>query len=321
LALFVFAVITGESAGYTDHGVLSMFGAAAVAGTAFLWWQRRARHPLLELGYLRNGVFSASNIVAFAAYFATFAIFFFTALYMRVVVGMSGYRVAALFLPMMGAMILASLIAGRWTARSGARAPIVTGCVLFGVGLLLTDRYISSHPAYTPLTIALAIAGLGIGIIVVPTTFAATNAVPQARAGMASSAINTSREVGAVLGTAVLGAIVNAQLTSHLTAQLHSLGIPASFQGLVIDAVEHGGLPNSSQTSSAVAQYGKIVNEVIDAAYKAFYAGLHVSLLVSAAIVLAAAIVAAVLFRQARPADSTPPVDFPLSARPSIPPR
>jgi hypothetical protein len=131
---------------------------------------------------------------------------------------------------------------------------------------------------------------------VVPTTFAATNAVPAARVGMASSAVNTSREIGAVVGTAVLGAIVNAQLTSQLTDQLRRLGVPANFQGIVIGAVEHGGLPSGSQTGSAVDQYGSIVTKVIDAAYGAFYSGLHACLLISAVVVLGAAIVAAVGF-------------------------
>jgi hypothetical protein len=70
--------------------------------------------------------------------------------------------------------------------------------------------------------------------------------------------------------------------------------VPASFQGLVLDAVEHGGLPTGAQTSAAVDQYGSIVQKVINAAYDAFYSGLHVALLVSAVVVLCAAALAAV---------------------------
>ena len=298
LAMLVFAVINGESMGYTDPGVLTLFAAAVAAGAGFVWWERRARHPLLLLGYLRNRTFAASNIVAFAAYFGTFAIFFFSALYLRVVVGDSGYQIALQFLPMMVAMVLASLFAGRWTAWVGPRVPVVVGCILFGAGLLLTDRFLGTHPAYLPLAIGLVIAGVGVGITVVPTTFAGTGAVPAERVGMASSAVNTSREIGAVVGTAVLGAIVNGQLTSHLTSQLRALGVPANFQGIVIGAVEHGGLPSGSESSSAVAQYGSVVTKVINAAYAAFYDGLHVCLIVSAIVVLVAAAVAAVGFTE-----------------------
>lgn len=298
LALLVFAVIEGESAGYASGAIVALFAAATVGGAAFVWWQHKARHPLLELRYLRNPMFAASNIVAFAAYFGTFAIFFFSALFLRVVVGNSGFEIATQFLPMMIAMILASLAAGRWTSIAGPRAPVVTGCLLFGAGLLLTDRYLGVHPSYLPLALSLVVAGVGIGIVVVPITFAATSAVPAERVGMASSAVNTSREIGAVVGTAVLGAIVNAQLTTHLTEQLRRLGVPANFQGIVIGAVEHGGLPSGEQSTSAAAQYGEIVNEVISAAYDAFYAGLHVCLLVSAVVVLVSAVVAAAGFRR-----------------------
>ncbi len=58
--------------------------------------------------------FVTSNVVAFCSYFAVFAIFFFTALYLEEVAGYSGYRIALAFLPMTILMILASLLAGRW---------------------------------------------------------------------------------------------------------------------------------------------------------------------------------------------------------------
>ena len=82
--------------------------------------------------------FVAANLVAFCAYFATFAVFFFTALYLQEVVGYNGYQIALAFLPMTTLMIAASLVAGRWTAVVGPRWSIFVGCLLFGAGLLLT---------------------------------------------------------------------------------------------------------------------------------------------------------------------------------------
>ena len=68
---------------------------------------------------------------------------------------------------------------------------------------------------------------------------------------MAASATNTSREIGAVTGVAVLGALVNSQLRSDLTGRLQHLGIPANFQSIVIHAIETGGVPSSGNTSGA----------------------------------------------------------------------
>jgi len=153
---------------------------------------------------------------------------------------------------------------------------------------------------------ALALAGVGIGATVVPITSSVLAAVPAERSGMAASAANTSREIGAVTGVAVLGALVNAQLSAHLTSQLKHLGIPANFQSIVIKAVETGAVPSSANTAgaggAAAAGHESLVQKVIYAAYSAFHAGLHTALYVSAVLVFAAGVLAAVTLGR-RPAE------------------
>src|ERR1019366_857517 len=158
------------------------FGAAAAA--AFFWWESRTAYPLLDLKYLRVPTFLTANIVAFCAYFATFAVFSCTALYLVEVVGYTGYQIALAFLPMTALMIISSLLAGRWAAMAGPRWSIFAGLLLFGAGLLLTTLTLSPHPAYTPLAAALGLTGIGIGATVVPIPSAALSAVPPERSGM-----------------------------------------------------------------------------------------------------------------------------------------
>ena len=86
LATFVFAVIDAESAGFGSAVVITLLCLSAVLFAAFAWWERRSPHPLLDLRYLRVPQFTTANIAAFCAYFGTFAIFFFTALYLSEVV-------------------------------------------------------------------------------------------------------------------------------------------------------------------------------------------------------------------------------------------
>jgi MFS family permease len=263
---------------------------------------RRERHapfPVLDMRFASAPTFAASNLVAFATYFGTFAIFFFCALYLRAVAGDSGYRIAAEFVPMMVAMIGTSLITGRLLARTGLRSPIVAGCLCFAFGLVLTGRALSPHPAYLPLASALALAGAGIGLTMVPTTFAATDAVPIDHAGMASSAINTSREIGAVAGTAVLGAIVNATLVRHLTSEVKPLGIQPK---AVIDSVRRGGLRLRESAGSPAARiFATFENKVLHAVYDAFYSALQICLVLSASVVLLAGVVAYVALRNEKP--------------------
>ena len=212
---------------------------------AFIWRERRAANPLLDLRYLRVPQFTAANVIAFFTYFGTFAIFFFTALYLVEVVGASGFRLALVFLPMTALMIVSSVLAGRWTALAGPRWSITIGCLLFACGLFLADGYLSPHPDYGPLILALALAGIGIGTTVVPITSSVLAAVPPERSGMAASATNTSREIGAVTGVAILGSLVDSQLHASLAAQMNHLGVPPSFQGLVITAIETGQIPQT----------------------------------------------------------------------------
>ncbi len=292
LTALVFAVIDGEDSGFTAPSVIALLCVSAAAAAAFFWWEGRTAYPLLDLKYLRVPRFLTANVVAYCSYFATFAVFFFTALYLEQVVGDTGYQIALVFLPMTALMIIAALLAGRWTGTAGPRWSIFLGCLLFSAGLLLTTITLNPHPAYLPLAAALALTGIGVGSTVVPVTSSALSAVPPERSGMAASAANTSREIGAVTGVAILGALVNAQLRSSLTGRLKHLGIPANFQSIVIHAVETGGVPSSGNTQgaggAAGAGQGTLVQEVIHAAYTAFYTGLRAALVLSAILVLAA---------------------------------
>jgi MFS family permease len=196
-------------------------------------------------------------------------------------------------------MIVASVVTGRWIAHRGPRSAIVCGCMVFATGLLLIGRVLSPSQPYLGLAVALTVAGIGIGIIVVPTTFAAVNAVPLDRAGMASSAVNTSREIGAVAGTAVLGAIVNASLISHLNSQLDKLHL-SSLKGLIIPEVLHGGaaLTGSGGGSAASKATTPLAKQLLESVYSAFYSGLHVCLVLSAGIVVAAGVVTLAALRR-----------------------
>jgi EmrB/QacA subfamily drug resistance transporter len=295
LAALIF-IITGESAGYGAPSVLALFAVSLVAGAAFVLWERRAPFPLLDLSYLRVARFTTPNVVAYCTYFSTFAIFFFTALYLGVIVGYSAYRIAGLFLPMTAMMIIAALLAGRLTTVLGARWLLVAGCLLFAAGLLLTNVVINPNPAYLPLTAALGLAGLGIGTCVVPVTSSVLGAVPAARSGMAASASNTSREFGAVTGIAILGAVVNAELRSGLVSRMTHLGASTALQQYVLQVIETGSVSLGHGTPTG----NDPLDQIIRAGYDAFTGALHDALYLSAALLAAAALLSAVTLRQRR---------------------
>lgn len=311
LSALIFAVIDAESSGFGSAKVIVLLCVSVVFAIAFLWQESRAAYPLLDLRFLRIPQFATPNIVAFCAYFATFAIFFFTALFLEEVTGYNGGQIAEVFLPMTILMIAASLLAGRWTGSVGIRWSIVGGCAAFAGGLLWTNAVISPTPPYLPLAAALALTGIGIGSCVVPITSSVLATVPPERSGMAASTTNTSREVGAVMGVAILGAIVIGKLQTALVASLTKLGLPKSIQPIVINGVLTGQVPSVGATSSqAPPGQGKLVRQVIHATYSAFESGLHDALFVSAGLVAGAGILTAITITVASDrAQSAHPID------------
>jgi EmrB/QacA subfamily drug resistance transporter len=283
LASVIYGIVRAEVDGYSEAWVILLLATSVVATGLFVIRQRMAANPLLDLRGFDNRTFAVANFAAFTTYFATFAVFLFTALYLQQVASYDGYEIAAQFLPLTGGMLMSALAAGLWTGRRGSREPMLAGCLLFIAGLLAVTAVISPDPNKALLTLSLGVVGIGIGLTVVPTTDAALAAAPQEKSGLAASATNTSRELGAVVGVAVLGAVVSSRLIAHLTASLTRIGIPEFFQKPIVDAIVRNG---AGQYEKVVASHPTIKDQVVIAAHDAFGNGLHVALVTSAALML-----------------------------------
>ena len=301
LVALAFAVINGETYGFTGSAELALYGVGAVALVAFLIWESRCPHPLLDTRFLRVPAFVTPNLVAFCCYFATFAIFFFTALYLELA-NYSGYRIAAIFLPMAAVMIVASVLAGRWTTAAGIRWSLTAGCLIFIAGLIATNAVLKAQPSYPLLAVSLALAGAGLGACVVPITSSVLEAVPPERSGMAASATNTSREVGAVAGVVVLGALVSAHLRTALLAKMMHLHLPSAIQSFIISTVQTGG--GAAVIGAAGSKTG-VFGQLFKAGYAAFGSALHIALYLSAALLGVAAVLTVITQREPRPGRKT----------------
>ena len=263
------------------------------AAAAFVWAELRAENPILNVRYFKRASFAGSSVIAFTVYFGTFAIFFMVALYLQVVGSATPLRLALNFVPLAVGMVSASLLTGRWVAAWGPRIPMATGCLIAGIGILLTNVMISPHADIAQIGWTMFVAGTGVGIAMVPITSAALGSVPSEHSGMAASTNNTFRELGAVVGVAVLGSIVYGQLTVNLVHKLTAIGIPKSYQSLVVSAVTTGTYQNGAHAAIAKnPAIAHIVNEVVSAAYGAFGRGLSISLEIAGGLLLISAILA-----------------------------
>jgi EmrB/QacA subfamily drug resistance transporter len=296
LGTATFATIAGETAGYLSNWIIALYAISGAAIIVFIFVEHRVRHPMVNLSFFRRRPFAGSTFIAFASYFSIFSIFFFVALYLEIVASVSAYNLALDFLPLLAGMVLASLYAGRWVGIVGTRVPMTTGCVVAALGVFLTDIYIGPGADLSTVGWTMGIAGIGFGILVVPVTYSALASVPAANSGMAASTTNTSRELGAVAGVAILGSIVNGQLTVNLTQRLAEIrhpAIPQVFRSEIIAAVTSGSINAqakglSGRSSAAVKA---IIKEVVKAAYAAFTHGLNLALTISFALLLLSGVV------------------------------
>ena len=294
LGCATFATIAGKRWGYYSNGVLTLYSIAGLSFIAYFVVESKTNDPMLNVRWIRNLAFAGSTVIAFTSYFAVFSIFFFVALYLEVIASVSAYTLARDFLPLLGGMVVASLFTGRWVGRVGSRIPMTLGCVLAGLGVLLTDLVISPTAGLDTLGWTMGLAGIGFGMIVVPVNSTALVSIPADSSGMAASTINTARELGAVTGVAILGSIVNGQLTVNLTRRLAEIGVPPSYRQEIISDVVTGTAASkaSAESRGSSAAVRHIINEVVRAAYGAFTHGLNLALTVSGLLLLASGVIA-----------------------------
>lgn len=304
LASATFGVIFGESYGYGSWWIILLLALSLVLGATFVFIEKQKRDPVLPVKFFKIPAFTGANIVAFVTNFGVFAVFFFTALYLQIIAGFSGYQIALDFIAMAVAMVLTALATGRWTARRGALAPTVLGCLLAGVGMFLVNLVLGPNVSDWQLTLSLALVGLGFGMTLTTMTTVVLNIAPPQQSGMAASTVNTFREMGGVFSVAILGAIVNGELTGHLASKLAALGLPTSFQSLAIYAVTHGGnLPaNAHISTGAILNHPELVTQTQNAAFAAFGHGLNIALYISGALLIATAGVSWFCLRHYHPA-------------------
>jgi EmrB/QacA subfamily drug resistance transporter len=293
LGAATFATISGETVGYFASSIINLYALSFVAVVGFIVVESHVKNPMLNLKFFRQRPFAGSTFIAFASYFSIFSIFFFVALYLEIVVSVAAYDLALDFLPLLAGMVLASLFTGRWVGRVGSRVPMVTGCLIASAGVLLTDLIIGPGAGLATVGWTMGIAGIGFGMLIVPVTSTALTSIPAANSGMAASTTNTSRELGAVAGVAILGSIVNGQLTVNLTRQLVAIGIPSAYRSEIIAVVTTGSISAQEKAlghpSKAVKE---IIHKVVKAAYQAFTHGLNLALDISFILLLVSAIAA-----------------------------
>ncbi|MEV0323891.1 MFS transporter [Streptomyces sp. NPDC050658] len=220
-----YGMIEGGVRGWSSPVILGSFAAAAILLAAFIAVEARRSAPMLPLGLFRQRLFTASNTAMTVVGFALMGSSFFFSQFFVYVQGSSILRAGLQTLPVSLAMVVVSPFAGRLAARYGFRVVVTTGLALAGLGLL-TLGTVHADTGYENVWWRLALAGTGFALTMSPLTGAAIQSVSPQEGGLASGISSTTRQIGAVLGVAVLGAVVR---TRQSTGASFETGLNTAF--------------------------------------------------------------------------------------------
>ncbi|MDA8317126.1 MAG: MFS transporter [Actinomycetota bacterium] len=202
-----FALIEAGSAGWGAPVVLAGFAVFAAGAAVFVAIERRVTGPMLPLSLFSSATFSAATTVGLLINLGFYGELFVMSLYLQAVRGLSPLLAGVALVPEAAMAVVGSTASGRVVARTGPRLPMLLGLCLGSAGLfgLLA---VGAHSAYALLVAPFMATGLGMSLTMPAATAAVMEAAPAERGGLASGTVNAARQVGGVIGVALLGSLV-----------------------------------------------------------------------------------------------------------------
>jgi EmrB/QacA subfamily drug resistance transporter len=203
----VWALVRGNTSGWTSAEVLLALAGGIVAMVAFVGWELRTPSPMLPMPYFRQRAFTAGNVAAFFMTGSLFGAVFLTTQYLQVVSGDSPLETGLQVLPWTATPMVVAPLAGMLADRMGERWILATGLALQATGLGSIALVAGRATPYLALVPGLMAAGVGISMAVPTVQKAVIGAVPPQGTGKASGTTNTFRQLGGVFGIALAIAV------------------------------------------------------------------------------------------------------------------
>ncbi|HEX2414333.1 MAG TPA: MFS transporter [Thermoleophilaceae bacterium] len=233
----VFGIVRSQALGWTSSTVIGSIAAGAILLAGFVAWELRAKTPMLPIRFFSNRAFSATNGVSLAMFFGSFGSIFLLAQFFQVAQGYSPLEAGIRTLPWTAMPIFVAPVAGILSDRLGSRPLMAAGLALQAAGLAWLAAVTAPNVAYGLLVPGFVMAGAGMALVFAPAANAVLGAVRPEEAGQASGATNTIREVGGVLGVAVLATVFSSN-GGMVSPQAYVDGlVPAVWVGAAVLAV------------------------------------------------------------------------------------
>ena len=257
-------------------------------GVLFVRRQNRATMPMLDMALFRRGTFSGAILVNLLSVVALVGFLYFVSQHLQLVLGLSPMLAGVALVPGMAAMIVAGLTVVPISRRVPPHV-LVPSALLFSVAGYLIVAFTTHAHGVAPLIIAFVVLGIGIGAAETISNELILSSAPAEKAGAASAVSETAYELGAVLGTAILGGIITAFYRGALVLPD---GLPAE--------VAHAARETLAGAYTAARELPATLGDALwNAAASAFGSGVMVTSLIGAGLVVVAGAIAAVTLRKA----------------------
>jgi MFS family permease len=262
----------GQDAPWGSAQIVGLFAAGAVLIALFVAWERRQEQPVVPIELFRRRTMTFGSLAGFVTGMGMFGSIVFVPLFVQGALGSSATSSGLVLAPLMLAMVVTSAGSGHLITRTGRyRWALLSGPVVMAVGFALLAR-LTVHSSGAYVAVAMAIVGLGLGLLLQNLVMVIQNAVPSRHMGAATSAAQLSRSLGSTVGVSVMGAILGASGAgaglrgAALADALHPvfmLGVPLmalalAFVALIPEVPLRRGVRDDVATPASAAASGAV---------------------------------------------------------------
>jgi EmrB/QacA subfamily drug resistance transporter len=239
----VFGLIEGERFSWGEIGssvitIPEVIVLGAVLLVLFVIWERFQAEPLVPLSLFEERNFAVANWIAASIAFGMMSLFLPIVIYLQSVRGFSALTAGLTLAPMSLTSMVVAPFAGRMADRVGGKYILMVGILLFSIGFGSLTFAVGPDSTWITFLLPAIVAGAGMGMTFAPMTTVAMRNISPRMAGAASGVLNTTRQVGAAVGSAVVGALLQNNLATalHDQAVSHAAALPAAYRDQFIAA-------------------------------------------------------------------------------------
>ncbi len=290
IGLLIYTIIEAPTHSWGSARTLGSFTLSALLAVAFVAWERRTEHPMLDLSLFGNPRFTAASASVAISFFALSGFIFLVTQYFQFLKGYGPLSTGVRLLPVASFVAISSILGARLAVRIGTKLVVASGLFLMAAFYLWVTTA-AATTSYGTIAAQMVVLGTGMGLTSAPATEAIMGVVPKAKAGVGSAVNDATRLLGGTLGVAVIGSVFASLYASRLTSALPG-ALPATFV-----RTAHASVGAALTTAAKLAHAGHpaLAAAIHNAASSAFFQGFHAANYVSAGVAAAGAVIALAL--------------------------